>query len=54
MQLAAGDDVEAGSARRQQLENGERGVGFYRVADQVVAARKRFLKKAEALNNLAG
>ena len=34
-QFAAGNDVEARAGLRQQGENGQRGVGFYRIADGV-------------------
>ena len=41
LQFAAGDDVEPCAALGEQLENGQRGVGLDRIADQVIAARER-------------
>ena len=38
VELATGDNVKAGAVRGQQLENRQRGVGLYGVADEVIAA----------------
>ena len=54
LEFAAGDDVKSGAVLSQQLENGQRRIGFYGVADEVIAAGERVLKQVEALENLIG
>ena len=54
LKFAAGDDVETRAMRGEELEDGERGVGFDGVADEVIAAREGLLKEAEALGDLVG
>ena len=54
IQFAAGDDVEACAVLGEELEDGERRVGFDGVADQVIARGERLLKKREALKDLVG
>ena len=39
---------------RQQLENGQRGVGLHRIAHQVIPPRECLLKQLQAFNNLIG
>ena len=51
-QLAAGNNVESGSAVRQQLEDGQRGVGLDGVTHQVIPARESLLKQPQALYDL--
>ena len=46
LQLAAGDDVEAAALPGEQLEDGERGVRFDRVAEGVGHGRKLLLEHA--------
>ena len=54
LQFAAGDDVKARAALGQQLQNRQRRVGLDRVADQMIAARKRLLKEPQPLDDLVG
>jgi hypothetical protein len=45
-QLAAGDDVEAGTQARQHLQHRQVGVGLHRIADAVVQAVQRLVEGA--------
>ena len=54
LQFAAGDDVEAGAALGQQPEDGQRGVGLDRVADEVVAIGEGVREHFEPLDDLVG
>ena len=48
-QFAAGNNVEARPALRQQLQNRQRRIGLHRVAHQVIAPRQRSLKQRQPL-----
>ena len=54
LQLAAGDDVEAAAELREELEDGERGVGFDGVADGVVDAAELAREHGDALADVVG
>ena len=49
LELSSGDDVEAAALLAEQLQDGQRGVGFDRVAERVWDARKLCLKHRYAL-----
>ena len=49
LQLAAGDDVEAGAGLSQRLQHRQVGVGLHREAHQVVHRRQRAVEGAVAL-----
>ena len=44
VELAAGDNVKAGAVSGEQLENRQRRIGLYGIADQVIATRERVMK----------
>ena len=53
-QLPAGDDVKACAKVGEELEDGEGGVGFDCVADEVVAGAEGLLEELEAVGDLVG
>lgn len=54
LELAAGDDVEAGALAAEEAKDGKRGVGLDGVADGVGAVLKCLLEELEALGDLGG
>jgi hypothetical protein len=53
-EFAAADEVEAGAALGEQVEDGEVGVGLDRVADQVVERRERGGEAVEVVRDRGG
>ena len=51
-EFASGDDVEAGAGLREELEDGEGGVGFYGVADGVGDLGEGLLEEGEAAEDV--
>ena len=54
LQFATGDNINPRSALGEQLDDGQRRIDLDRVADQVIAAGERLLKKREPFQNLVG
>ncbi len=51
-ELAAGDDIEAGAVLREELDDGESGVGFQGVADGVGDGGEGLLEEGETVEDL--